>query len=141
MRIGSTMGAFAINRDQLRDIPLRNWMTHDDLWDGEVAAKFGMAEVSPMNLRVCRKLGRTEFKRLMKVVEAPPQRTSKRTGNCLNLGKRFSCRSSSPFKSIVPAKGRSLLRPWAQTKWGSSTPHAEKALADPQFWMLRQIFL
>jgi hypothetical protein len=65
------VGAFTINRGQLKDILLRNWLTHDALWYGEVAAKFGMAEASPMNLRVCRKLGRIEFKRLMSVVEAP----------------------------------------------------------------------
>jgi len=31
-------------------------MTHEALWYGEVMAKFGMAEASAMNLRVCRKL-------------------------------------------------------------------------------------
>ena len=61
-----------LNKDQLRDILIKNWMTHDALWYGEVAAKFGMADASPMNLRVCRKLGQIECGRLMKMVEAPP---------------------------------------------------------------------
>jgi hypothetical protein len=33
---------------------MRAWMIHDALWYGEVAARFGMAEVSPMNLRYIR---------------------------------------------------------------------------------------
>lgn len=45
-------------------------MTHDALWYGEVTDKLGMPEASPMNLRVCRKLGQIEFKRLMKILEA-----------------------------------------------------------------------
>ena len=81
------MAAFAINRDQLRDILLRNWMTHDALWYGEVAAKFGMAEASPMNLRVCRNLGRIEFKRLMNVVEAPPPKNFKAYRELFELAK------------------------------------------------------
>jgi len=52
-----------INQHQLRDILTTNWMTHEALWYGEVAAKFGMAKASPMNLRVCRKLGQIEFGR------------------------------------------------------------------------------
>jgi len=31
-----------------------------------VASRFGMAEASPMNLRVCRSLGKIEFKRFLK---------------------------------------------------------------------------
>lgn len=45
-------------------------MTHDALWYGEVASRFGMTEASPMNLRVCRKLGQIECHRLMKTLEA-----------------------------------------------------------------------
>lgn len=71
-QIGEGMAAFALNRDQLKDMLLRNWMTHDALWYGEVAAKFGMAQASPMNLQVCRKLGRIEFKRLMSTLHAAP---------------------------------------------------------------------
>jgi hypothetical protein len=51
---------------------MKNWMTHDALWYTEVAHCFGMADASPMNLRVCRKLGQIECKRVMKQVEVPP---------------------------------------------------------------------
>ncbi len=52
--------------EELRVFLVNNWMTHDALWVGEAASRFGMAEASPMNLRVCRSLGKIEFKRLMK---------------------------------------------------------------------------
>ncbi|MBW1731375.1 MAG: hypothetical protein JRJ75_10875 [Deltaproteobacteria bacterium] len=64
--------SFKLTKAELREILIRNWMTHDSLWYNEVAAKFGMAEARPMNLRVCRRLGRIEFKRLMKMVNAQP---------------------------------------------------------------------
>ncbi|NIO04074.1 MAG: hypothetical protein GTN74_05510 [Proteobacteria bacterium] len=65
----------SLNREELRAILLRNWMTHDALWYGEVALKLGMAEASPMNLRVCRKLGTIECQRLMKTLEATPPKS------------------------------------------------------------------
>jgi hypothetical protein len=46
-----------------------------------------MAEASPMNLRVCRKLCRTEFKLLMKVVEAPPPKDFEAYRELFELGK------------------------------------------------------
>jgi hypothetical protein len=55
----------ALNRKELKDLLIKNWMTHDALWYGEVALKFGMNAASPMNLKVCRKLGRIECRRLM----------------------------------------------------------------------------
>lgn len=58
--------------DQVKDYLLTNWMTHDALWYREAAARFGMAEASPMNLRVCRSLGRIEFKRLLKATGSNP---------------------------------------------------------------------
>lgn len=54
------------NQEQLRDILIKNWMTHDALWYGEVAKRLGMKEASPLNLRVSRELGRVECRRLMK---------------------------------------------------------------------------
>ena len=57
---------------EVRNILIKNWMTHDALWYGEVAAGFGMAEAGPMNIRVCRKLGQIEFRRLLKLVGASP---------------------------------------------------------------------
>jgi len=71
------------------------------LWYGGSGGKLGMAEASPMNLRVCRKLGRIEFKRLMNAAEALPQRNFEAYRELFELEKRFSCRSSSPFKSIT----------------------------------------
>ncbi|MBW1708833.1 MAG: hypothetical protein JRG97_02910 [Deltaproteobacteria bacterium] len=59
-----------LSHEEIRGILIKNWMTHDALWFGEAAMRFGMAEASPMNLRVCRQLGRIEFRRLMKAVNA-----------------------------------------------------------------------
>jgi hypothetical protein len=64
-----------LDRQGLRDILMANWMTHDALWYEEVASQFGMAVASPMNLRVCRKLGRIEFNRAMKMVGASKPRS------------------------------------------------------------------
>ena len=55
----------------LRVFLVNNWMTHDALWYGAVASRFGMAEASPMNLRVCRSLGKIEFKRFLKATGTP----------------------------------------------------------------------
>ena len=80
------MASFEINPNQLKDLLLRNWLTHDALWYGEVAEKFGMAEASPMNLRVCRKLGRIEFKRLMNLAGAPPPKNFETYRKLFELG-------------------------------------------------------
>ena len=56
--------------EALRELLVNNWLTHDALWYGEVASRFGMAEASPMNLRVCRALGRIEFRRFLKATGA-----------------------------------------------------------------------
>jgi hypothetical protein len=58
--------------DQIKDYLLTNWMTHDALWYREVASRWGMSEASPMNLRVCRHLGKIEFKRLLKATGSGP---------------------------------------------------------------------
>jgi hypothetical protein len=68
------MEKLRVNQKQMRDILLKNWMTHDALWYTEVAHNFGMADASPMNLRVCRKLGQIECKRLMKQVDVSAPR-------------------------------------------------------------------
>jgi hypothetical protein len=82
------MAVCTINQDQLRNILIKNWMTHDALWYGEAAAKFGMAEASPMNLRVCRKLGQIEFGRLMKLVEASSPKNIEEYQELFELGKQ-----------------------------------------------------
>lgn len=59
---------------KLRDFLLRNGMTPDALWYGEGTAGFGLAEAGPMNLCVCRSLGRIELKRLLREAGLPPPR-------------------------------------------------------------------
>ena len=59
-----------ITGEEVRDFLLTNWMTHDALWYREVASRFGMAEASPMNLRVCRSLGTIELRRLLKATRS-----------------------------------------------------------------------
>jgi hypothetical protein len=74
--------------EQLRNLLMKNWMTHDALWYGEVAKELGMAEASPMNLRVCRKLGQIEFSRLMKMVGASPPKHMGQYRELFELGQR-----------------------------------------------------
>jgi hypothetical protein len=72
--------------EQVKDLLLRNWMTHDSLWYTEVADRWGMTEASPMNLRVCRKLGRIEFGRLLKAANAAPPRNFNQYRALFELG-------------------------------------------------------
>ena len=60
------MSGRSLQGEELKEFLVNNWLTHDALWYGEVASRFGMAEASPMNLRVCRALGKIEFKRFLK---------------------------------------------------------------------------
>ena len=83
------MASVNITREQLRSTLVKNWMTHDALWYGEVAARFGMAEASPINLKVCRKLGRIEFGRLIKMVGASPPRNMSEYRELFELGKQI----------------------------------------------------
>jgi hypothetical protein len=64
------MSGRKLEGEDLRVFLVNNWMTHDAIWYGEVASRFGMAEASPMNLRVCRSLGQVEFKRFLKATDA-----------------------------------------------------------------------
>ncbi|MFH0787339.1 MAG: DUF6125 family protein [Pseudomonadota bacterium] len=76
-----------INQNDLKALYLKNWMTHDALWVGEVASQFGMTEAGPMNLRVCRKLGRIEFQRLMQLVGISSPKNLAEYRNLFELGK------------------------------------------------------
>jgi len=76
-----------ISREQLRSLLIKNWMAHDGLWYGEVAAAYGMAEASPMNIRVCRKLGQVEFRRLMKMFEKPAPKNMTEYRELFDLGR------------------------------------------------------
>jgi hypothetical protein len=82
------MASDKITQEQLRSTLIKNWMTHDALWYGEVAARFGMAEASPMNLKVCRKLGRIECGRLIKMVGASSPRNMSEYRDLFELGKQ-----------------------------------------------------
>lgn len=83
------MASDKITQEQLRSALIKNWMTHDALWYGEVAARFGMAEASPMNLKVCRKLGRIEFGRLIKMVGTSSPRNMSEYRDLFELGKQI----------------------------------------------------
>ena len=61
----------SLDETERHEYLLKNWMTHDALWYAEAAGALGMKEASPMNLRVCRKLGQIEFKRFLKMTGAP----------------------------------------------------------------------
>jgi len=64
------MSGRKLEGEELRVFLVNNWMTHDAIWYGEAASRFGMAEASPMNLRVCRSLGKVEFKRFLEATGA-----------------------------------------------------------------------
>jgi hypothetical protein len=66
------MDGWKLEGEALRRFLVNNWMTHDALWYGEAASRFGMGEASPMNLRVCRSLGKIEFRRLLKATGLSP---------------------------------------------------------------------
>lgn len=63
-----------LNEKETWEFLQANWMTHDALWYREVASRFQMAEASPMNLRVCKSLGRIELRRLLKATQSDPPR-------------------------------------------------------------------
>jgi hypothetical protein len=75
-----------LDRDALKRILIQNWMIHDGLWYNEVASQFGMGEASPMNVRVCRKLGSIEFSQLMKMAGASSPRNMDEFQELLELG-------------------------------------------------------
>ena len=72
-------------------------MTHDALWYAEVAGKWGMAEASPMNLRVCRKLGQIEVKRLMRMIDASAPSDMQAYKNLFKIGSIQKRRRASPY--------------------------------------------
>lgn len=82
------MATKGLTESQLKALLIKNWMTHDALWYAEVALKYGMVNASPMNLRVCRKLGRIEFKRLMEAIGASPPGNQKEYQDLFAIGQR-----------------------------------------------------
>jgi hypothetical protein len=71
----------------IKDLLVRNWMTHDALWCNEVANQFGMVVASPMNLKICRNLGQIEYGRLMKMVQASSPKDMEEYRALFELGK------------------------------------------------------
>ena len=92
-----------IDPQKLNSFLIKNWMTHDALWYGEVAGKLGMAEASPMNLRVCRKLGQIEFKRLMKMLEVSVPVTMQAYQELFEIGKQVFVPNFMSFDIDYPA--------------------------------------
>ena len=103
------MALQTINKEHLRNFLIKNWMTHDALWYGEVARKFGMVEASPMNLRVCRNLGRIEFGRLMKVVDAPSPKNIDEYRELFELGKQVFFPDFATAKISYPGNNSQIF--------------------------------
>jgi hypothetical protein len=101
-----------IDPAKLNRFLIKNWMTHDALWYAEVAGKWGMAEASPMNLRVCRKLGQIEVKRMMKMLEASPPTNMQTYKNLFEIGKQVFVPAFMSFDIDYPAENiqRFLVR-------------------------------
>jgi hypothetical protein len=99
-----------LNRKNLRNILLTNWMTHDALWYGELALRFGMAEASPMNLRVCRKLGRIEFGRLIKEAGASHPRDMVEYREIFELGKQVFFPDFMSVETLYPEKDTQIFQ-------------------------------
>jgi hypothetical protein len=93
-----------LTESQVKALLIKNWMTHDALWYAEVALKLGMAEASPMNLRVCRKLGKIEFKRLMVGIGASPPGNQKEYQDLFEIGRRLFVPEFMSYEIGYPAQ-------------------------------------
>ncbi len=93
------MAGRKLEGEEFRVLLVNNWLTHDALWYGEVASRFGMAEASPMNLRVCRTLGTIEYKRLMKAMGFAPPHDMAALREAFNLA--WSVFASPAFETEV----------------------------------------
>ena len=93
-----------IDPAKLNRFLIKNWMTHDALWYAEVAGELGMAEASPMNLRVCRKLGQIEVKRLMKMLDASPPSNMLAYQKLFEIGKQVFVPDFMSFDIDYPAE-------------------------------------
>ena len=98
------MNQNSIDPAKLNSFLIKNWMTHDALWYAEVAGKFGMAEASPMNLRVCRRLGQIEVKRLMKVLDISPPTDMQTYQKLFEIGKQVFVPDFMSFDIDYPAE-------------------------------------
>ena len=94
----------SIDPAKLNSFLIKNWMTHDALWYTEVAGKWGMTEASPMNLRVCRKLGQIEVKRLMRMLDASAPGDMQAYKNLFKIGKKVFVPEFMSFDIDYPAE-------------------------------------
>jgi hypothetical protein len=99
-----------LDKEKLRNILITNWMTHDALWYGELASRLGMAEASPMNLRVCRKLGKIEFGRLMKTAGVSPPRDMAEYRDIFELGKQVFFPDFMSVEILYPENDTQIYR-------------------------------
>jgi hypothetical protein len=103
------MPSWTLTRKELRDLLIRNWMTHDGLWYGEVALRFGMGEASPMNRRVCRRLGQIEFRRLMALVGAAPPRNMAQYEELFEFGRQIYVPDVMEFNIEYPSESEQVF--------------------------------
>ena len=99
-----------IDPEKLNRFLMKNWMTHDALWYNEVAGKFGMIEASPMNLRVCRKLGQIEFRRFRKMLGTPIPGSMPEYQALFALGRRVFVPEFMSFDIDYPAENLQRFR-------------------------------
>ena len=99
-----------IDPEKLNRVLMKNWMTHDALWYGEVAGKFGMIEASPINLRVCRKLGQIEFKRFMKMLGTSIPGSMPEYQELFDMGRRVFVPEFMSFDIDYPAENLQRFR-------------------------------
>ncbi len=58
-----------IDKTELRDLLVRNWMTHDAMWFANTAPQVGMAGTNAINRAAVRAMAAIEAKRLAKLLE------------------------------------------------------------------------
>ena len=55
-----------------KDLPIKDWMSHDARWFMAVVEHFGIEAANRLNQMVARELGRVEMKRFMKALNLTP---------------------------------------------------------------------
>ena len=98
-----------LDRKALQDILLKNWMTHDALWYAEAAKAVGMAQASPMNLNVCRTLGRIECSRLMKAAGASSPGNMDEYRELFEFGKQVFVPEFMKFQTEYPGNDMQIF--------------------------------
>ncbi len=127
-----------IDPAKLNSFLIKNWMTHDALWYAEVAGKYGMSEASPMNLRVCRKLGQIEVRRLMKVLDASAPTDMRTYQKLFEIGKQVFV---PDFMSLdIDYPGKNVQRFFVQECFAHRGMEAAGLLPDYECGIFERIF-